>query len=248
MSAPSSRQTPNRQQKSRIVVDLNPAQPQYQNYQATTSGKQRRKGGRVWKVLAVMMLLIIVGFTALLGAGFFWWRSYQRGPAYSLALMVDAAQRDDTLVFDEIVDTDAIASSLVPQVTEKLVGSNSSVVTGAQAEALRRQAEIHAPQALASVRDTLRGEIAQSIKQSVSQSGVRIPFFILALVVPRAIGPISEQGDTATVAFNAGSSPVQLTMQRNGDRWKIVGIRNEELAASIASRVMQSLPAQIRRR
>ena len=42
---------------------------------------------------------------------FLWWQHYQTTPAYSLAVLVDAAQRNDMTGVDKIVDTDKIVDN-----------------------------------------------------------------------------------------------------------------------------------------
>ena len=75
----------------------------------------------------LLKLLKIVGFVLLavlvIGgiAGFVYWRNLKKTPQYSLALLVDAARRDDQKTIDELVDTDAVIDDFVPQITDKAV-------------------------------------------------------------------------------------------------------------------------------
>ena len=55
--------------------------------------------------------------------GYFWWRNFQNGPAYALAVMVDAVQLNDTATFDKMIDPDKISADFVSQVRDKMSGS-----------------------------------------------------------------------------------------------------------------------------
>lgn len=221
----------NRQTRSRIVIDINQAQ------------KGRRGGGAgrggVRRVLSLIALVLVAAVAALAVGGYVWWRGYKSSPAYSLALLVDAAQRDDLRAVDELVDSNQVAENFIPQVAGKIYGAE---IPPAQAENLRKQVEALAPQMLPGVRDQIREEIVRVVKEAGTRAGGRVPFVLLALGVPRAASAIKEEGDAASASFNFNNRPVELTMQRNGARWRVVAVKNEELAAGIAARVVGSLP------
>ena len=100
--------------KSRIVIDVD-------KVAADAKGRTRR-GGRARKALGVGALVTLGLLAAAAVGGYLWWRSYQKGPEYSLALLVDAARRDDLRAVDEMVDSDRVADGLAPQVVENLTG------------------------------------------------------------------------------------------------------------------------------
>src|SRR3954466_16231594 len=56
--------------------------------------------------------LIFIALIALLGisssAGYFYWRSLKQTPQYSVALLIDAARRDDKSAVNNLVDTNAV--------------------------------------------------------------------------------------------------------------------------------------------
>jgi hypothetical protein len=54
---------------------------------------------------------------------------------------------------------------------------------------------------------------------------------------------INVSGDTAQIASKIPDRPLELKMQRSGDKWKVVGIRDDNLAAGIAQRIGQELIA-----
>ena len=75
--------------RKRIVIDLDAREGTHAG-QSRTAGAKRRRWPRV---LAILFGLFVVGVVVVLIASFLWWRNYQSTPAYTLTLMVDAAQR-----------------------------------------------------------------------------------------------------------------------------------------------------------
>ncbi len=243
------------QRRSRIVVQLDqPSAP------TGRRGFMRRGGGGggnigggsgssagrgssgVIKVLGFLAVaLILVVLAAALG-GYLWWRNYKQSPGYTLALLVDSVLRDDTKTFDEIVDTDKVTENFAPQVAEKITGNAGA--GGAALNQLRDRLGANVPQLIAAAREGVRDEIKRQTRE-LGAAGASVPFPILALAVPRAVDEIKEEGDTATVALKINNSPTQLTMQRNGERWRITAIRDERLATLIAERVQKDLPSSL---
>src|ERR1700681_3461722 len=79
--------------RNRIVINLDQAQGG-----EGSSGKRARLGlGLPLLIVAVVLLLLIGG---VVGGGYLWWRHYQGSPAYSLALLAGASQRNDTATGD----------------------------------------------------------------------------------------------------------------------------------------------------
>src|SRR4030095_8206640 len=98
---------PNEPIRKRIVINLDSQEPRGQAYNA----KRRR---RRWpKVLATLLLLIVLAIASLAVGGFFWWRNFQTTPEYSLALIVDAAQKNDMATVQKQIDDEAIAKNLI---------------------------------------------------------------------------------------------------------------------------------------
>jgi hypothetical protein len=225
-----------RRKQSRIVVNVDDIERQRARARAARGQFSKRlgRGGRILSLagLAVLGLLLLVAL-----AGYLWYQSYKKSPAYSLALVVDAARRDDTEKINELVDADRVAQSLAPQVVNKAMASVGGMGTLA---APRKQIESALPILLPGLREQMRTEIARGVKEVGAKTG-DVPFPLLALGVSRACEEIKEEGDAATVVFKAGERPVELTMQRAADRWKIVGIKDEELAANLATRVIGTI-------
>jgi hypothetical protein len=213
--------------RSRIVVDV-------ARIQAETRGRKARRFGRAGRLLSVTGLVVIALALVLLACGYLWWRSFERSPAYSLALLVDAAQRGDNQSVESLIDADQIAQGFIPQVVERLTAADSPVPPQA-----RPQLSSAMPQLLPRVRESVRDEIAQELK---ALSKGHTSFLLTALAV-RSAADVKEQGGKANAAVKAGERPVELTLARDGERWKVVTVKDEQLARDIAARLASSVPA-----
>ncbi|MBV9211574.1 MAG: DUF2939 domain-containing protein [Acidobacteria bacterium] len=217
-----------RPKPSRIVINLDRAR------QAAHVPARGSRGSKILGVIALVLLGLIVGLAV---GGYFWWQSYKTKPAYSLALLVDAVQRNDTAAFDQIVDTDKIVDNFVPQVTEKAFGRYSSALTAP----LRGQIESLIPTLLPGVKQKVHEEVVAQVKE-LSAKAEGKPFVLVALGLPYAVD-IKQENDSAKVGVTLKDRPVTLAMQRNGERWKIVSITDDTLAARIVDSIAKDLPA-----
>jgi hypothetical protein len=74
--------------RQRIVINVD-GPPTETVQRPRTAGRKPRR----WlRVLAILMGLVVVVVVAAAVGGFLWWRHYQTTPAYTLTLLVDAAQ------------------------------------------------------------------------------------------------------------------------------------------------------------
>jgi hypothetical protein len=136
-----------------------------------------------------------------------------------------------------MIDPDQIAQGFVPQVIENLAGAGSQLPPQARASLTATL-----PALLPRVRETMRDEVARALKGLPQNEASSLPFFARALGVRQA-ADVSERGDAAEVKLNAGGRPVELSMRRDGERWKVVTVRDAQLASEIAARLAASLPA-----
>lgn len=217
-----------RPKPSRIIINFERAR------QMAHVPKRGSRGAKILGIIALVLGLLIVG--AIVG-GYFWWQSYKTKPAYSLALLVDAVQRNDTAAFDEIVDTDKIVDNFVPQVTEKAFGRYASALTAP----LRSQVESLIPTLLPGVKQKVHEEVVAQVKELGARAEGK-PFILVALGLPYAVD-IKQDGDKASVAVNLKDRPVTLTMERSGERWKIISVTDETLASRIVDSIEKDLPA-----
>ena len=85
--------------RNRIVINMDSPPP--------------RKRGKLGRILLIVLVLLLLIVGASGTGGYFWWRNFQNGPAYALAVMVDAVQRNDTATFDKMIDPDKISADCV---------------------------------------------------------------------------------------------------------------------------------------
>lgn len=216
--------------KSRIVIDVD-------RVRAEAQAKKRRGFGRAGRVLGVTGLVVIGVLLVVCVGSYMWYQSFKQSPPYSLALLLDAAQHDDVQAVETLIDADQIAQGFVPQVIDNLAGSGSQLPPQARASLTATL-----PTLLPRVRETMRDEIARAMKGLSQNESSNLPFFAKALGV-RQMATVVERGDAATVTVKAGERPVELSMRRDGERWKLVTVKDSQLASDIATRLAASLPA-----
>lgn len=213
-----------RPKRDRIVIALNQqgAPPAQQN---------RPRGSRVKKVLGIIALLLCGFVLVAIAGGYLWWQHYKTEPAYSLALIVDAAQRNDMETVDRLVDTDKIVDNFLQQAMDKAAGQSSSLLN----PQLQRQIQTLAPKMLPQIKKSVHDELEKEVKAFSSRAEGK-PFALIALSIP-FIMHFQEEGDTAQVTGTVKDKPIEMTMQRDGDHWKIVAVKNDELAARILNNI-----------
>jgi hypothetical protein len=234
MSAPPQNNPPT-QKRSRIVISLDRAREMM--HLGGPPGQHAYGGGprprrRKWPIITGSILLLLV-----VGAVVFW-QVYKTRPSYSLALVVDAAHRDDAAAFDKVVDTGQVVQSFAPQVVEQALGRLGTALT----PEMRRRVEALVPTLLPTVTENVRTEVMREVKELTSRAAGK-PFFLMALSIP-FIADVKREGDTAVVTAKQGERSLELLMQRTPEsRWKVVGVRDETLAKRIVDNIAKYLPA-----
>jgi hypothetical protein len=240
MSVPPVQSNPRTNKRSRIVVNLDRAGDPSQASNVSPQGQPPGQGPyisgakrrRRWPiVLAAVLLLLIVG-------GFVFWQVYKTRPSYSLALLVDAAQRDDAAAFDQVVDTGKVIESFAPQVVDEATGRLGSALT----PQMRQRIEALVPTLIPNVTVNLRSEVMKQVREVTARAEGK-PFFLIALSIPYIVD-IRREGDTAIVRAKRADRDIELSMQRTPEkRWKVVGVRDAELARRIVDDIARYLPA-----
>ncbi|HEV2836136.1 MAG TPA: hypothetical protein VGW58_12500 [Pyrinomonadaceae bacterium] len=204
------------------------------------SGKppgHKRKSRRWARILLVLTIILvaIVGLAAV--GGFFWWRHYQSTPAYSLALLVDAAERNDKEQLAKLIDDDQIAMNMISQVSQKAAaryGGSNNATTQQQLEKL-------VPPLLPRLKQTIQDEAADGIRSFATP--LKTKHFVVLLFTLPSLVKLSTNGDTATAATMAVDSSIKLSMRRDADRWKVVAFDSEVMVQRLVDAVMKELPA-----
>lgn len=192
---------------------------------------QRRKP---WKIVAAVLLgallLIAIG-------GYLYWRSFYGTPQYSLALLVDAAKRDDKAGVDALVDTSAVVDDFVPQIAVKAAEMYGK---GLPTSVLEKLVRVATP-ILPAVKDRAKAELPRVIRERSERFG-DVPFVAMVVGASQYLD-IVVVGDNATVKSKLADRPFEVKMKRKGDIWQIVGVKDEALATDIARKVGQELIA-----
>ena len=180
-----------------------------------------------------LLTLIVVGVIG----GLIYYRSLRETPQYSLALLIDAAKRDDKTDIDSLIDTGAVVDDFVPQVTGKAIELYGR---GQKPETLAQLAKIAEP-ILPAVKERAAAELPRVIRDRTERFGY-VPFFAMVIGADQYLD-ITVNGDTARVSSKLEDHPLEMTMRKNGERWQIVGVTDEQLATDIARKIGQEIIA-----
>jgi len=184
----------------------------------------------------VLALVVVACIVVVAIAGFFSWRRFQASPEYSLALLVDAAQRNDQEQIANLIDDDEVAKNMIAAVSQKAIeryGGTTNATTQQQIDKLM-------PTLLPQVKQTIHTEVANQIKTFAGSSEPK-PFIVLLLTVPSLV-KITTEGDTAKATASVSNRNIDLTLHRDGDRWKVVGVNDDAMVQRVADSVMKDLP------
>jgi len=180
---------------------------------------------------------VLIGVAAIAAVGFFWWRHYQSTPDYTLTLLVDAAQRNDTGEFQKLIDDQEIAKNMVAIVSQKAAGRYGFALNSK----IQQQIDSVMPSLLPRLQQTIHDEVVQELKVLASKSEPR-PFIFLAVTVPSFI-KVKADGDTAKATATMSDRTIELGMRRDANRWKVTEFKDEVVVQRIVDNVMKELPA-----
>ena len=218
--------------RQRIVINVDGPQGE-----ATKRMRTRRKGSRWLRVLTILALVGLVIVVLVAAGAFIWWRNYQSTPTYALTLLIDAAQRNDPAEFQKRINDEEIAKNMVASVSQKAatrygLAFNSSV---------QQRIDTIVPSLLPQLKQTIHDEVVKEIKVFASKSEPK-PFILLVVAVPRLV-TVTTEGNTAKVKATMSDRTIELTMQRDGDLWKVTEFKDDALVQRVVDNVMKELPA-----
>jgi len=182
-----------------------------------------------------MGVVLVVILAAIVG-GFFGWRYYQSTPAYTLTLMIDAAQRNDLAEFQKRIDDDEIAKNMLASVSQKAAGRYGFALTSS----IQQRIDTVMPNLLPGLKQTIHDEVVKEIKEFASKSEPR-PFIFLVVTVPSLV-KVTKDGDTAKVTAALNDRMIELTMRRDADRWKVIDFKDDVVVQRVVDSVMKDLP------
>lgn len=229
---------------SKFVVNLDEPKSEIKPAQGITHQdkpavpKKRRGCLRVFAVLGILTVVILV-----IGAigSYFYWQSVKKTPQYSLALLVDAARRDDKEKVAEIVDTTQVANNFIPQISAKAVelyGKNLPP------QIIAKVSQLVAP-LMPAIKEKAKDELPQLIREKTEKFS-SVPYWVIALFAERGL-EIKVEGDIAEIKSKIPEKPLELKMQREGEIWKIVEIKDEKLAQKVAEKIGQQLMTLVKK-
>jgi Protein of unknown function (DUF2939). len=179
---------------------------------------------------------VVFGLSILAAiAAFFYWQSLKTTPQYSLASLVAAAKANDQEAFDQFVDTDAVVDDFVPQVTGKAAEIYGRGIPDVVLSRLTTVAEPLMP----SIKVKARAELPNVIRRETERFG-EVPFPAMVIGAQRYL-EIIERGDIATITSRLPEHNFEVKMRRDGTRWKVIGVRDEELATRIAQAIGEQI-------
>jgi hypothetical protein len=215
--------------RNRIVINLDQAPP------GSRGERGARRGlARTLLIIAVVLLLLVSG---VVGGGYAWWRHYQNGPAYSLAVLADAAQRNDTATVDSLFDTDKVTEDFVAQVRQRATGSFLESISSTWSAQTDSAMQTLTPKLKQTVHDSFVNELKRLTEPAAGK-----PFILVALAINR-FADIKQENNIAHATVNIKDEHLQLTMQQDGGRWRITAVQDDKLAQQIAEGVKQNLPS-----
>jgi hypothetical protein len=223
---------------SKFTVDLSDETLPKRETAAPLSGYPQPAKSKRWrKPLAITAgILAAIAIIAAIG-GYFYWQNLKTTPQYSLALLIDAARRNDQKTIDQVVDTNAVVDDFMPQITDKAIELYGR---GLPPQAIARASQAAAP-VLPAVKERAREELPGVIREKTAKFA-SIPFWAIAVGAGRYLD-VRIEGDMAYVKSLVPERPLEVKMKRNGERWQVVGVKDELLATKIAEKVGQTIIA-----
>lgn len=193
-------------------------------------------GGRgLKKWLFIGIVILTFAACALFVGGWLYWHHLSTTPQYSLALLIDAAREGDEEKLNELVDTDSVVESMVPQV----IGQAAELYgRGLPKGVLSKIALLTSP-LLPGIKQRVRAELPGLLKRE-AEPLFDVPFAALVITADRYL-EISTEGDVANVRSRLPAHDFEFSMRRHGDVWRISSVRDDVLSRRIAETIGQQI-------
>ena len=204
----------------------------------TTKGaKPVRKRGRWTRVLAILALVVLIVVIVAAVGGFLAVRRYQSTPTYALALIFDAAQRNDTAEFQKRVNDEEIAKNMTASVSQKAAARYGYALNSS----IQQQIDSAMPSLLPQVKQTVQDEFFKAMKAFAAAPEQRS--FISILGAVQSLMTVTTEGDSAKATGKMAGHDIELAMRRDADGWKVIDVKDEVIMQRIVDSVMKELPA-----
>ena len=222
--------------RKRIVIDLDAPQGGPAARGASVNSRPGGKPAKWRRSLALFLGVVLVVVLAAIVGGFFGWRYYQSTPAYTLTLMIDAAQRNDLAEFEKRIDDEEIAKNMLASVSQKAAGRYGFALSSS----IQQRIDTIMPTLLPSLQQTIHEEVVKEIKEFASKSEPR-PFIFLVVTVP-SLMKVTTEGEIAKATAVLSQRTIELTMRRDAERWKVIEFKDDVVVQRVVDSVMKELP------
>jgi hypothetical protein len=188
-------------------------------------------------VLAILALLVLLIVAVAGVGGYLLWRRYQSSPTYTLALMLDAAQRNDVAEFQKRIDADEIAKNIAASINEKAAARYGYALNSS----VQKQIDSAMPALFPRVKHGVQEEFFNEMKAFAATPEKRS--FISILGAVRSLLTVTTDGDSAKATGTMAGHNVEMTMRRDADGWKVIDVKDDVIVQRIVDGVMKELPA-----
>ncbi|HEV8426906.1 MAG TPA: hypothetical protein VGQ41_03265 [Pyrinomonadaceae bacterium] len=215
--------------RQRIVINVEGPKTE-----GAKSVRKRRRWPRVLAILALMVLLVVVVAAA---GGFLLLRRYQSTPTYTLALILDAAQRNDVAEFQKRIDDEEIAKNMVASVSQKAAARYGYALNSS----IQQQIDTSIPALLPRMKQAVQDELLQVMKTFAAAPEQRS--FVSLVGAVQSLMTVTAEGDSAKATGKIAGHNIELSMRRDADRWKVIDVKDEVIVQHVVDNVMKDLPA-----
>ena len=203
---------------------------------ATEGTKPVRNKRRRWpRVLGILMLVVLLFVVAAAVGGYFLVRRYQSSPTYALALIFDAAQRNDTAEFDKRIAGDEIAKNMTAAVSQKA----ASRYGGSLDSSVQQKIDSTMSSLLPRVKQTVHDEFLNALKAAEPEQRS----FISIVGAVQSLMTVTTNGDSAKATGKMAGHDIELGMRRDADGWKVIDVKDDLIVQRVVDNVMKELPA-----
>jgi hypothetical protein len=215
--------------RQRIVINL--------DEQGAGGVKPVRKRRRWPRVLAIFAFVVLVFVVVAAVGGFLLFRRYQSSPTYALALMLDAAQRNDVAEFQKRIDDEAITKNMTASVSQKAAARYGYALTSSIQQQIDSALTAQQPR----VKQAVRDEFLNAMKAFAAAPEQRS--FISLLGAVQSLMTVTTEGDSAKATGKMAGHNLELALRRDADGWKVIDVKDDLITQRIVDNVMKEMPA-----
>ena len=203
---------------------------------ATAGAKPVRKRRRWPRVLGTIALVVLIGVVIAAVGGYLLVRRYQSSPTYALALILDAAQRNDVAEFQKRIDDEEIAKNMTAAVSQKAAARYGNALNSS----LQQKVDSAMPALAPRVKQTVHEELLNAMK---TIAGAEQRSFISLVGAVQSLMTVTTNGDSAKATGKVAGRDIELDLRRDADGWKVIDVKDDLLVQQIVDTVMKDMPA-----